>query len=99
MSGGKDDRSTKALGLNCQIFAYFFAFFAPLRATLCCAQRRKERKEIHKGTQWSTTKGQHEMGNLQGQPQVTSLAPQFLVDDLARSMSYYRKLGFTFGTP
>lgn len=32
-------------------------------------------------------------------PRVTSLAPQFLVDDLARSMTYYRKLGFTFGEP
>ena len=30
---------------------------------------------------------------------MTSLAPQFLVDDLARSMTYYRKLGFTFGEP
>ena len=27
----------------------------------------------------------------------TSLAPQFLVDDLARSISYYQKLGFSFG--
>ena len=33
------------------------------------------------------------------QPRVTSFAPQFLVDDLARSMAYYRKLGFTFGEP
>lgn len=32
-------------------------------------------------------------------PRVTSLAPQFLVDDLDRSLSYYRKLGFTFGEP
>lgn len=32
-------------------------------------------------------------------PRVTSLAPQFLVDDLARSIAYYRKLGFTFGEP
>jgi catechol 2,3-dioxygenase-like lactoylglutathione lyase family enzyme len=39
------------------------------------------------------------MGNLQGQPRVTAFAPQFLVDDLARSMSYYQKLGFTFGKP
>ena len=39
------------------------------------------------------------MGNLQRQPRVTSLAPQFLVNDLARSMSYYRKLGFKFGEP
>ena len=33
------------------------------------------------------------------QPRVTSFAPQFLVDDLVRSMSYYQKLGFTFGEP
>jgi catechol 2,3-dioxygenase-like lactoylglutathione lyase family enzyme len=33
------------------------------------------------------------------QPRVISFAPQFLVDDLARSMAYYRKLGFTFGEP
>lgn len=33
------------------------------------------------------------------QPRVTSFAPQFLVDDLARSMSYYRRLGFGFGEP
>ena len=32
-------------------------------------------------------------------PRVTSFAPQFLVDDLARSIAYYRKLGFTFGEP
>jgi catechol 2,3-dioxygenase-like lactoylglutathione lyase family enzyme len=32
-------------------------------------------------------------------PRVTSFAPQFLVDDLERSMAYYRKLGFTFGEP
>ena len=32
-------------------------------------------------------------------PRVTSLAPQFLVDDLARSMDYYRRLGFAFGEP
>ena len=30
-------------------------------------------------------------------PRVTSLAPQFLVDDLERSIEYYKKLGFTFG--
>ena len=30
---------------------------------------------------------------------VTSLAPQFLVEDLERSMAYYRRLGFTFGEP
>lgn len=32
-------------------------------------------------------------------PRVTSLAPQLLVDDLARAMAYYRRLGFTFGEP
>ena len=32
-------------------------------------------------------------------PRVTSLAPQFLVDDLDRSIAYYQKLGFTFGEP
>jgi catechol 2,3-dioxygenase-like lactoylglutathione lyase family enzyme len=42
---------------------------------------------------------QLEMGNHEGQPRVTSLAPQFLVDDLQRSMTYYQKLGFTFGEP
>ena len=31
--------------------------------------------------------------------QVTSFAPQFLVDDLARSIAYYQKLGFEFGEP
>ena len=30
-------------------------------------------------------------------PRVTSFAPQFLVDDLERSIVYYKKLGFTFG--
>jgi catechol 2,3-dioxygenase-like lactoylglutathione lyase family enzyme len=30
---------------------------------------------------------------------LTSLAPQFLVDDLDRSIAYYRKIGFEFGEP
>jgi catechol 2,3-dioxygenase-like lactoylglutathione lyase family enzyme len=30
---------------------------------------------------------------------VTSFAPQFLVDDLDRSIAYYRKIGFTFDQP
>lgn len=30
-------------------------------------------------------------------PRLTSLAPQFLVDDLARSIAFYEKLGFAFG--
>lgn len=33
------------------------------------------------------------------QPRLTSFAPQFLVDDLARSIAFYRKLGFAFGEP
>jgi catechol 2,3-dioxygenase-like lactoylglutathione lyase family enzyme len=33
------------------------------------------------------------------EPRVTSLAPQFLVDDLERSITYYTRLGFTFGEP
>ena len=32
-------------------------------------------------------------------PRLTSFAPQFLVDDLERSMAFYRKLGFRFGEP
>lgn len=32
-------------------------------------------------------------------PRVTSFAPQFLVDDLDRSITWYQKLGFTFGEP
>jgi len=32
-------------------------------------------------------------------PTVTSFAPQFLVDDLARSIAYYATLGFLFGAP
>jgi len=32
-------------------------------------------------------------------PRVTAFAPQLLVDDLARSIAYYEKLGFRFGEP
>ena len=39
------------------------------------------------------------MTAIEMKPRVTSLAPQFLVDDLARSITYYEKLGFTFGEP
>jgi catechol 2,3-dioxygenase-like lactoylglutathione lyase family enzyme len=39
------------------------------------------------------------MTTIATQPRVTSLAPQFLVDNLERSIAYYRKLGFTFGDP
>ncbi len=38
--------------------------------------------------------------NLPGtHARLTSFAPQFLVEDLARSVDYYRGLGFTFGEP
>ena len=30
-------------------------------------------------------------------PRITSFAPQFLVDNLERSIEYYKRLGFTFG--
>ena len=30
---------------------------------------------------------------------VTSFAPQFLVENLARSIAYYQKVGFTFDEP
>ena len=33
------------------------------------------------------------------QSKLTSFAPQLLVDDLARSIAFYEKLGFRFGTP
>jgi catechol 2,3-dioxygenase-like lactoylglutathione lyase family enzyme len=39
------------------------------------------------------------MTSTKTKPRVTSFAPQFLVDDLARSIAYYQKLGFTFGEP
>ncbi|HST08013.1 MAG TPA: VOC family protein [Gemmatimonadaceae bacterium] len=39
------------------------------------------------------------MTDTQTTPRITSLAPQFLVDDIARSMAYYRLLGFNFGEP
>ncbi len=39
------------------------------------------------------------MEHPQAPPRLTSLAPQFLVADLARSMNFYRQLGFTFAEP
>jgi catechol 2,3-dioxygenase-like lactoylglutathione lyase family enzyme len=44
-------------------------------------------------------KAERKMPDLQVKPRLTSFAPQFLVDDLERAMTYYRKLGFTFGDP
>ena len=43
--------------------------------------------------------GTPEGGAAKTKPRMTSLAPQFLIDDLARSITYYQKLGFTFGEP
>jgi len=39
------------------------------------------------------------MPEIKTQPRLTALAPQFLVDDLARSIAFYEKLGFAFGEP
>ena len=39
------------------------------------------------------------MSNPATKPRLTSFAPQFLVDDLARSMAYYQQLGFAFQEP
>ena len=39
------------------------------------------------------------MNTVATKPRVTSFAPQFIVDDLDRSIAYYRRLGFTFGEP
>jgi hypothetical protein len=39
------------------------------------------------------------MTTTKTKPRVTSLAPQFLADDLARSITCYHRLGFTFGEP
>jgi lactoylglutathione lyase len=39
------------------------------------------------------------MTTTNARPRVTSFAPQFLVADLATSIAYYERLGFTFGEP
>ena len=39
------------------------------------------------------------MSAPEAKPRLTSFAPQFLVEDLARSIAYYRTLGFAFGEP
>ena len=39
------------------------------------------------------------MTTTERKPRLTSFAPQFLVDDLERSIAYYQKIGFTFGDP
>ena len=39
------------------------------------------------------------MVGVNARARLTSLAPQLLVEDLQRSISFYEKLGFTFGEP
>jgi catechol 2,3-dioxygenase-like lactoylglutathione lyase family enzyme len=39
------------------------------------------------------------MATFMTKPRLTSFAPQFLIEDLTRSMAYYRTLGFTFAGP
>jgi len=39
------------------------------------------------------------MPELEAKTRLTSLAPQFLVDDLKRSITFYERLGFSFGEP
>jgi catechol 2,3-dioxygenase-like lactoylglutathione lyase family enzyme len=39
------------------------------------------------------------MTSIMTTPRLTSFAPQFLVDDLERSIAYYEKIGFKFGEP
>ena len=39
------------------------------------------------------------MTTIAMKPRLTSFAPQFLVDNLERSIAYYNKLGFAFGEP
>jgi catechol 2,3-dioxygenase-like lactoylglutathione lyase family enzyme len=39
------------------------------------------------------------MSTTRIEARLTSFAPQFLIDDLDRSMAYYQKIGFSFGEP
>jgi catechol 2,3-dioxygenase-like lactoylglutathione lyase family enzyme len=39
------------------------------------------------------------MSTITTKTRLTSFAPQFLVDDLGRSIAYYQKLGFRFDEP
>lgn len=53
---------------------------------------------MHREVVVGPTRG-YEMTATHLTPRVTSLAPQFLVDDIARSIAYYQRLGFAFGEP
>lgn len=48
---------------------------------------------------WAAQRKREYYERLKARPRVTSFAPQFLVDDLARSIAYYENLGFTFDEP
>lgn len=39
------------------------------------------------------------MTAIHSTPRLTAFAPQFLVEDLSRSIAYYQRLGFRFGEP
>jgi catechol 2,3-dioxygenase-like lactoylglutathione lyase family enzyme len=39
------------------------------------------------------------MNSQRSKPRLTSFAPQLLVDDLARSIAYYARIGFVFDQP
>ena len=39
------------------------------------------------------------MAGVTSSPRLTSLAPQFLVDNLERAIAYYEKIGFSFAEP
>jgi hypothetical protein len=65
---------------------------------------RADENRKHRGSRSLTFKGRYlakesRMTRI-AKPRVTSLAPQFLVDDLGRAIAYYREaLGFTFDQP
>jgi catechol 2,3-dioxygenase-like lactoylglutathione lyase family enzyme len=44
-------------------------------------------------------KGGQSMATTSTKARVTSFAPQFLIDDLDRSIAYYQKIGFSFDEP
>src|SRR5262249_11201279 len=74
----------------------------------CSRLRRGRSRTSSRGSQGPSTFAQHGVDPMRSQhllmtkvtkPKITSLAPQFLVDDLDRSMSFYTKLGFEFSEP
>src|SRR5262249_14297923 len=68
-------------------------------AQQCAAADVRGRTRLSADVRRLHTREGFEMSNLKAQPRVPSFAPQFLVDDLPRSMTYYQKVGFTFGEP